>query len=442
MSQLTTIAPTPPSPSVPPPSPTLPPPSPSPSRPPPSLPSFTIYQPQPGHPDWPTLLGEARELAARLLPTLERPRRGPAAWRRRFAANATLMDNFRRNRRKAREGREDLLPLYFIWTVHRACNFRCTYCDDHRGHAYPDLPKEGTLDTEQGLRLLEIMRTRTPSVYFAGGEPTLRADLPILTRRARDLGYFPLTVNTNGSLLGRQLQKPEWRTWLADMDIIVVSLDRLALEALAELWAYKSPNEVIRNLLLLRELSGPLRFKLMVNTVIQPGRVAHAQAVLDFANDLGITFCPVPMNVGPRIHPDLPQDPEYQRFTETLLARHRAGYPIAGSLRMNRRLLRSEPLQCRNTLKPHIDYDGHVVWPCKSAQNVPPVKINVLDFPHVDALYRHGCSLIEPTRFHGPACNQCGADCNWAQNYTTDAYAHGLRRPLTLVRDIIDFAFR
>ena len=41
--------------------------------------------------------------------------------------------------------------------------------------------------TVGAVRLLEVMRTGTPAVYFAGGEPTLRADLPALTRRARDL---------------------------------------------------------------------------------------------------------------------------------------------------------------------------------------------------------------------------------------------------------------
>lgn len=406
------------------------------------LPEFTLYRPQVGHPEWPRLAAEAHELAHRIGPTLDRPVTGMSQWRRKIASHVTAAENYLINRRRTKEGREDLLPLYFIWTTHRSCNFRCTYCDDHLGRRYPDLPKEGTLDTEQGKRLLRILRTRTPSAYFAGGEPTLRADLPELTREAFDLGYYPLTVNTNGSLIRRQLEKPEWRTWLADMDIVVVSLDRLDTGSLSELWGFDHPDEVVRNLLLLRELSDPMHFKLMVNTVIQPGHIADASAVLDFANDLGITFCPVPMNIGPRIHPDLPGDPEYHRFTDTLLARKRAGYRIAGSERMNRRLLRSEPLQCRNTVKPHIDYDGHLYWPCKSCQNVAPERINVLDFPDVDSLYRYACSKIEPSRFHGPAANQCGANCNWAQNYTTDAYAHGLRHPESLIRDVVAFASR
>lgn len=307
-----------------------------------ALPEFRLYAPRPGDPDWPRLQAEARDLAADLLPVLDRPLTGAAEWKRRLRAHRTAAQNYAINWQRNRRGREDLLPLYFIWTTHRNCNFRCTYRDDHRGHKYPDLPKEGTLDTAQGKRLLEVMRTRTAASYYAGGEPTIRPDLPELVRHARDLDYYPQTINTNASVLHRQLRKPAWRTFLADIDLIVVSLDRLNVDQAADLWVYKKPENVYRNLLL-RELAGPMRFKLLVNSVIEPGRVEEARAVLDFANDLGITFCPVPMNVGPRIHPELHQDPAYRDFTATLLQRKRQGHLIAGSLRMNERLLTSAP---------------------------------------------------------------------------------------------------
>jgi MoaA/NifB/PqqE/SkfB family radical SAM enzyme len=407
-----------------------------------ALTEFGRYRPRPGDPDWPRLQAEADALADTLLPTLARPAQGFHEWRRRLGAHRTVARNYAVNWQRHRRGHEDLLPLYFIWTTHRGCNFRCGYCDDHRGQRYPDLPTDGTLDTAGGKRLLEIMRTRTASVYYAGGEPTLRPDLPELARHARELGYYPQLINTNGSLLHRQLRKPAWSTLLADLDVVVVSLDRLDLQQAAALWRFDDPEAVYRNLLLLRRLAEPLGFKLMVNTVIEPGHVAEARAVLDFANDLGITFCPVPCNVGPRIHPALPGDPAYQAFTETLLRRKRRGAPVAGSLRMNERLLRAAPKTCRNTLKPHVDYDGHLIWPCKSAVNVPPVRVNVLDHPDVDRLYAACVAQVDPTRFCGPGPSQCGAACNWAQNYSTDAYAHGLEHPLALIRDAADFLSR
>jgi MoaA/NifB/PqqE/SkfB family radical SAM enzyme len=403
---------------------------------------FSRYTPREGHPDWNALSSEAHELAARLRPRIETPRTGPTEWRRRAQSWRTAAQNYAGNLRRTRAGREDLWPLYFIWTTLRPCNFRCSYCDDHRGARYPELDGHGRLDTAAGKRLLRVMRTRTPSVYFAGGEPTLRRDLPELIREARDLDYYPIVVNTNGSLFHRLLERPEWRTFLADVDLLVVSLDALELDTLERMWVTKHPEDVIRNLLMLRELADEMHVKLMVNTVIQPGLVQEARSVLDLADDLGIWFCPVPQNKGPRIDPDVLADPDYQELARTIVERKRAGARISGSARMNDRLLHAAPLDCRNTLKPHVDHDGKLAWPCKASANVEPVRIDVLDFDSVDALYAHARRRIDPTHFHGPRPDQCGGDCNWAQNYTTDEYAWGLRHPAHLARELVSLTRR
>lgn len=405
-----------------------------------SSPEFDLYTPVAGHPDWPTLSAEAHDIVARLRPQLERPSRRVEA-RRRLAALKTAAENYRQNRKLHAAGREDLRPLYFIWTLLRRCNFTCTYCCDHQGHKYPDLPETDRLDTEQGRELLRVMRRGTPSVYFAGGEPTLRKDLPELTRTAAELDYYPIAINTNGSAIDRLLRQPAWSRWLADTDIVIVSLDGLDLAELRDVWVYERPSDVVRNLLVLRELAEEMRFKLMVNCVIRPGHADEARAVLDLVNDLGIWFCAVPQNEGPRVHGALHDDAGYQALVETILERKRQGFRITGSLRMNDRLLRSAPLSCRNTLKPHVDYDGHLIWPCKATLNVAPVNVNVLDHEDVDGLYAAASRRVDPTRFKGPADNQCGADCNWAQNYTTDAYRHGLEHPLSLAREMLEFAF-
>lgn len=407
-----------------------------------ALPELSRYLPRAGHPDLPRLIREARELAARLEPRLEAPRRGPREALRRLRSYRTAAASYVENRRRAQQGREDLLPLYFIWTTLRPCNFRCDYCDDHRGARYPELDGHGKLGTEQGERLLRVMRTRTPSVYFAGGEPTLRKDLPRLTRTARDLDYYPIVLNTNGSLFHRLLDKPEWRGFLADVDILVVSLDALDLARLAEMWVTPHPEDVIRNLLLLRELAHGARVKLMVNTVLQPGLLAEARAVLDLCEDLGIGFCPVPRNVGPRVDRALLEDADYPAFVAHLLARKRAGAGISGSLRMNQRLLSAAPLDCRNTLKPHVDHDGRLAWPCKATLNVEPEWIDVLAHDHVDEIWAEATRRRDPKGFHGPGPEQCGGDCCWAQNYTTDEYAHGLEHPLSLLGAVADFLRR
>jgi molybdenum cofactor biosynthesis enzyme MoaA len=388
------------------------------------------------------LAREARELADELRPKLDKPQGRIDLLKRKAASVKSAGENWLINRRLNREGREDLRPFMLLWTTTRVCNFTCTYCCDHQGNKYPDLPNDGVLNTEDGIDLMRIMRTRASAVYFAGGEPTVRKDLPALTRAARDLQYYPIIVNTNGSLLHRNLAKEEWRTWLADMDQVIVSLDSLNLATLKDLWVYRKPHDVIRNLLMLRELSEEMNFKLMVNTVVTCDTIEDASDIVDLVNDLGIWLSLVPVNDGPVVDAKLVDIPAYRALANKVLERHRAGYRVVGSQRLIRRLLFAEKLTCRNTLKPHVDFDGRLVWPCKACVNVKPEYVNVLDFDHVDDLYDHASSLVNPTAFHGPAANQCGANCNWTQNYSTDAYAHGLAKPWSLASEIVNFAFR
>ncbi len=398
-------------------------------------PRFRFYRPSENHPDWSELFLDARMRAVQLRPLLQPP---VALWRefqRRARSWSRVVRNHQINRRLARAGREDFRPLYLLWTTQRSCNFRCTYCDDHQGARYPDLRNEGVLGTDQAVRMLEIMRTKTPSVLLAGGEPTLRKDLPVITRAARNLNYYPIIVDTNGSVVHRLLAKPEWSSWLADVDHLVVSLDALETEVLTSMWRYANARDVLRNILLLRELAGEMRFELMISTVIQPNAIRHACDVLNWSNDLGICFCPMPKNVGPTIDRSLLHDEDYRRLVALILDRKRAGYRIAGSLRMNERLLTAEKLECRNTLKPHIDHNGNLFWPCKPSVEVEPLEVNVLEFNSVDEIYDYASAIIDPTGFQ----NRCGAHCNWSQHYTTDAYAYGLKHAWSILLEIVGF---
>jgi MoaA/NifB/PqqE/SkfB family radical SAM enzyme len=396
---------------------------------------FHNYTPQADHPDWLTLNSETKKLFKIFLPLLSPPQPKTEEVLRKIKSYSTAIKNYIDNNRLEKKNRHDLWPLYFLWSTHHLCNFRCYYCDDHRGNMYPDLPNEHVLDTNRAIKILKIMRTRTPSVLFAGGEPTLRNDLPEICRAARELNYYPIIIDTNASLIHKILKRTGWSSWLADIDHLVVSLDSLNLITLSQMWKCKQPLDVIRNILLLRLLSHAMRFKLMINTVIQPGFISHAKDVLNFCNDLRICFCPMPMNVGPTIEKSLLNDPAYPHFIDIVLERKREGFPMAGTARINERMLKGITLNCRNTLKPDIDYDGKLFWPCKASVNVKPVMINVFDFENVDEMYKYASKMIDPTNFQ----SKCGAKCNWSQHYSTDSYVYGLKNTRYLFQELRSF---
>ncbi|MDP8256679.1 MAG: radical SAM protein [Candidatus Alcyoniella australis] len=405
------------------------------------------YAPRPGDADLEACDAAARELAEIIAPLIRKSADLSAAdrlrdARRRARALALFGRNFTINRRKLRKGDHALRPLYAIWTMLNQCNFRCTYCDNHQGHAYYDVDDPGRLDTVGGKRLLELIHSGTPALYWCGGEPTLRDDLPELLDYSWDLGFFPNMINTNGFNIHQRLQQRAWRDFLWQMDVVVVSLDALNQRLLRKLWGVSKTEQVLVNLLLLRRLRELVKFKLSVNTVISEQTLDEARAVLDLCADLDLWFVPVPVNQGHRPSESLLQNPDYQALAELILQRKADGQKIIGSATLLGRLLYCRPHTCYTTLKPHIWSDGSLCWPCRAPVNVEPQDINLLKFDSFDQAYAAGRKLVNPDNFHGPAANQCGGECAWMQNYTTSRYAEGLLHPLQsgIVGEIAEFA--
>jgi len=410
---------------------------------------YRCYTPREGHPDLDACMDEARDLASAIRPHIKKASQLTVTDRLEDAARkakglATAAGNFVINRRRYREGNHAFRPLYAIWTMLNACNFRCSYCDNHQGEHYYDIPDPGRLDTEKGKRLLEVIRTGTAAIYWCGGEPTLREDLPELLDYAWKIGYFPSMINTNGSILHKRLVRDEWGEFLWKLDVVIVSLDGLELDRLAELWGTTKAmaRQVLVNLLALRELKKDMPFKLAVNTVVTPANLAEAGSVLDLMCDLGIWYVPVPVNFKHEPNRALVSDSEYVKLVHRILERKRKGFKIVGSSRLLRKLLFAEKYRCLTTLKPHVWSNGQICWPCRASVNVAPVNIDLLEYASLDQAYEAGRRSIDPNFFHGPSPRQCGGDCAWMQNYTTARYGEGLAHPLRsgILQEMFEFA--
>jgi len=417
---------------------------------------FKHYTPSSDHPDWDEIHERAVEEARKIAPLIHTDHDDTVVERtadklRQARSLATAAGNYRINRRRWKEGNHALRPLYFIWTMLYKCNFRCTYCDDHRGNHYYDLPDE-SLPFEDKAKILRTMRTGTSAVYFCGGEPTLDKGLPQYTDMAFHLGYKPLMINTNAFILHQALQRPEWWKWLRQMDIIIVSLDGLSVPRLRKLWGIKDVERVFVNLLMLRELRQVVDFKLSVNTVIAEDSVQEASDVLDFINDLGdVWYVPVPVNYhgakeegGFAFERDMIDRQDYRELASRMLERKKQGHLLIGSGRILEMLLYVKPYHCLPTLRPHVDPDGQIAWPCRAPKNTDPVYVNLLDHRTVDDCWKEAQSKMSANNFHGPGPEQCGDNCAWMQNYTTARYHDFLTDPLGsgIISEIKEFAFQ
>ncbi len=410
---------------------------------------FRRYRPIEGHTDVQRLHADALELAERIAPLITKDSDLSAADKIRDAARKAkslklTVQNYRINRRRYKSGNHALRPLYIIWTMLNSCNFRCSYCDNHQGEHYFDMPDDNRLNTGGGKKLLDLMITGSPALYWCGGEPTMRDDLPELLDYAWNLGFFPNMINTNAALLHAKLAKPNWRNFLRQMDMVIVSLDGLHKRRLNKLWGVKQADRVLTNLLMLRSLQEKVRFKLAVNTVITPDSIDEARSVLDLADDLGVWFVPVPVNYHHAPDRGMLKDPAYVELSNLILKRKKAGAKIIGSPTLLKRLLKAEPYRCITALKPHVWPNGEICWPCRASRNVEPVNINLLDYESFDDAYEAGRKLVNPDFFHGHAKNQCGGECAWMQNYTTARYMDGVVAPMKsgLAGEVFEFALK
>jgi GTP 3',8-cyclase len=83
------------------------------------------------------------------------------------------------------------------------CNFRCQYCMPEEGMQW--LPREDLLTYEELTRVARVCVERFgfDSIRITGGEPTVRARLPVLIRSLSELGV-DVAMTTNGATLSHQ----------------------------------------------------------------------------------------------------------------------------------------------------------------------------------------------------------------------------------------------
>lgn len=93
-------------------------------------------------------------------------------------------------------------PPSLFWEITAECNLRCLHCV-----VSADRKLDGELTTEQGLALIhEWARLGVGTVTFSGGEPLMRRDFFVLSRKAQSLG-IQVSLATNGTLINHEVAR-------------------------------------------------------------------------------------------------------------------------------------------------------------------------------------------------------------------------------------------
>lgn len=123
------------------------------------------------------------------------------------------------------------------------CNFRCTYCMPAEGMQWQ--PRNELLTFEEIERFAKIMvgRFGVDAIRLTGGEPTVRANLPVLVAKLAALGV-EVAMTTNGATL--PLLAKDLKT--AGLTRINISLDSLQPERFAQITRRDHLNRVLEGI--------------------------------------------------------------------------------------------------------------------------------------------------------------------------------------------------
>ena len=154
------------------------------------------------------------------------------------------------------------------------CNFRCTYCMPAEGMVWQDRSELLSFEEIERIVGIFVQRFGVTGVRLTGGEPTLRAHLPVLVAKLAKLDPRPeLALTTNGATLGLLAAD----LGQAGLDRVNISCDSLRAERFAEITKRDALSRVLDGIVAAKEAGLPVK----VNCVLMRG--VNDDEIVDFA---------------------------------------------------------------------------------------------------------------------------------------------------------------
>ncbi|GEM_PF-176545 len=174
-------------------------------------------------------------------------------------------------------------PEIVIWEITRRCNFSCTHCivdADARGGG------QAELDTREAVQVLhQLADLGVHSVFFSGGEPFLRRDLPELMRCGHQIAPFTFSAVSNGSILTTEMLRQVKDLGLKTLQI---SLDGATSEQSSQL--RKGPPRAFDKALTAIRLCHEVGLPVSVGMFLHPGNIDSIPQVVDLAAREGVSL--------------------------------------------------------------------------------------------------------------------------------------------------------
>ncbi|GAB4322349.1 MAG: radical SAM protein [Promethearchaeota archaeon] len=233
-------------------------------------------------------------------------------------------------------------PCICIIDVTNRCNLMCPVC-------FANANKVGYVvepPFEDIVHVMEVFRSKKPVppvlLQLSGGEPTLRADLPEIIQKGKELGFTEVMLTTNGVKLAKSVEY--FRTLVeAGMDAVYLQFDGLEPDTWRKTRAVdlsKLKRRVIEN-------ARKVGFKgiMLVPTIVKGVNDHEVGNILDFALEnwdviSGVVFQPVSI-CGRITYEDLMEMRYTTSDLQDAIRRHTGGrigkfYPLATTAKLTR----------------------------------------------------------------------------------------------------------
>jgi pyrroloquinoline quinone biosynthesis protein E len=172
---------------------------------------------------------------------------------------------------------ETPLPYSLLCELTYRCPLQCPYCSNPIDFARH---REELTTAEWERILTEAAALGIVQAHFSGGEPLLRADLPPIIRRARDLGLYT-NLSTGGTLFNEKIGTPLRAAGLDSLQVSIQDADAENSDRLAG--GAPSFIKKIRAAQIAKELG----FFLTVNVVLHRQNLDRIEAIISMAEELG-----------------------------------------------------------------------------------------------------------------------------------------------------------
>ena len=168
-------------------------------------------------------------------------------------------------------------PYSLLCELTYRCPLQCPYCSNPINFAR----HTDELTTAEWERVLtEAAALGVVQAHFSGGEPLLRADLPQIIRRARDLGLYT-NLSTGGTLLTEKLAGQLREAGLDSLQVSIQDADAESSDRLAG--GAPSFDKKIRAAQIARQLG----FSLTINVVLHRQNLGNIERIISMAEKLG-----------------------------------------------------------------------------------------------------------------------------------------------------------